>query len=784
MMCLGYIILRLQPERLSINQNNIPKSLAMNKIYTTKLSLVLLGFILSCQVMAQNLETMFIEKMDNASYIVPEQCTPEDFVILINSSIPGLKFESNMLPAEEFVVSYNEQSNQYIICHERIKFKLTVSGPNLQSEDIEVFDLDKPQAYRISANTAKGKVNILTNPRNATVIFPDLNNLVLSSNQPITNVSGKYRVNIVKAQYKNVDTTVVIPRDAEKTYNINLIPLFSRIKLDLRTDDNSAFLKAPVLIIDSVRLELDALVKPGMNQRSFFDDVEFFKFYEGNIIPLNEGQHSVRIEAESYIPYENTFVAKNGKVHNMTVSLEPIFGYLTFVDKQFAEGAEIFVNDISVGKVPMFKVKARVGTHKIKFEKSGYIPSENEYSITVQENQNSDIDVSMQVARKINFETDPSSAEVLMDGSRIGFTPVTSLANAGEHDILIKKSGFATEKIVKLINETTPDEETVKVKLRSVNPLDIRSEREGLLVNLVGTKDLRNIEIDNTLKSPASIPLPYGKYKISLTDGNKVYYKSTINHSSEIIKRGKIPCYSKSSFHVLSGNYVNKDNFEASFGRIVVFPGSGLSSALINVDYMNLDSTRVMDVNNILASNTMSFQDTIVRTLSANYGRTLAPNIFFLNWDWRIGGSVFRQLDVNFLGRAKYTPGLKFVSVNIPDFSDVEMQYYFYGIEVSSRWSGINLNFRFGKEIKTGNLNYWDEKTSKYSDVKIPIKEDRLIASVGITLNGKVFKSNNMLRLWNKPLVDLSRKETKVNNGIPSPDNFSGIKLFQKKNNQ
>lgn len=754
----------------------------MKKKFNKNLVFILMGLIFTIQARTQNLETMFVEKMENASYIVPEQCTPEDFVILINSSIPDLKFESNMLPFDEFIVTYSEQANQYIICHEKIKFKLTVSGPNLQSEDIDIFDLSKPLAFRISANTAKGQVNILTNPRNATVIFPDLNNLVLSSNQPITNVSGKYRVNIVKAQYKNVDTVVVIPRDAEKTYNINLIPLFSKIKLDLKTDDNSAFLKAPVLIIDSTRIELDALVKPGMNQRSFFDDVEFLKFYEDNIIPLEAGRHQVRIEAESYIPYENTFIARNGRVHNIAVSLEPIFGYLTFVDKQFAEGAEIFINDKSVGKVPMFKVKARVGTHKVRFEKPGYIPAETEYSLTVQEKLNTDFDVTMQVARKINFETDPSSAEVMLDGSRIGFTPVTSIVNAGEHSILIKKSGFATEKLVKLINETTPDEETIKVKLRSVNPLEISSEKEGLLIHLEGTKDLRNIEIDNSLKTPASMPLPFGKYKISLFDGNKTLYKSTINHTPEITKRGKLPSYSRSSFHVLSGNFVDKDNFEASFGRILIFPGSGLSTALFNVDYMNLDSTQVMDVNNILATNKFSTQDTIVRTLSENYGRTLSPYIFFLNWDWRVGGSVFRQLDVNFLGRVKYTPGLKFLSFNLPDFSDVEMQYYFYGIEVSTRLSSINLNFRFGKEIKTGNLNYWDVLTSKYSDVKIPLKQDQLVASVGITLNGRVFKANNMLRLWNKPLADLSRKRTSVQKVSSNPSGFSGINLFKKKN--
>lgn len=738
----------------------------MNKLHKLKLFLLLLGFILSFKVYSQNLQTMYIEKMESVSLVVPELCTPEDLVIQINSSIPNLKFESNMLPSGEFNIIHDTVSNQYLICHEKIRFKLTVSGPNLQSEDIEIFELDKPIGYRISANTAKGKVNIITNPRNSTVIFPDLNNLVLSANQPITNVSGKYRVNIVKAQYKNVDTIIVIPRDAEKTYNIDLIPLFSRIKLDLRTDDNAPFIKTPVIWIDSVMIELEAMVKPGKNLRSFFDDVEFLKFYEGNIIPVSEGTHKIKIEVESYIPYETTIQAKNGKLHNISVSLEPIFGFLTFIDKQFSEGASIFINEQNIGKVPLFKVKTRVGTHKVRFEKLGFIPLETEYTIAVQEKQNTDFDVSMQVARKINFATEPSNSEVIMDGTRLGFTPFTKLINAGTHDILIRKSGFASEKMSKLISELTPDEETVNFKLRSVKPLTITSEKDGLLVNLIGTNDLKNIEIDQTLKTPADIPLPYGNYKISLTDGTKVLYKSTIDHFPEILKRGKLPNYSRSSFHVLTGNFENLDNFEASFGRIYIFPGSGLSTALINVDY------KLVSV--------ITKTDTITNTI--NY-KTLAPNIFFLNWDWRLGGSVLRQLDVNLLGRAKYTPGLKVMQFNIPGFSDVEMQNYFYGVEVSSRLSYFNLSFRFGRQINIGKINYWDKDKKVYKDADIPLKkENRTVFSIGITLNGKVYKSNNMLRLWNKPLIDpLRKKSDLINSTTDTNKNFFGkIKLFGK----
>ena len=709
----------------------------MKKMFLIEFALIIIACILPVTVLAQNLDNLLIEKMDNVSMVIPEECTPEDLIVVINSSIPELKFESNMLPDSEFIVTYYPLTNQYIICHKKIKFKLTVSGPNLQSDDIDIFDLDKTHGYTVSANIAKGQLTILSNPRNSIVIFDDFPNQPYSTNQPIKMVSGKYRVKIFKPQYLNVDTVVVIPRDAEKTYSIELIPQFARIKLNLATDDKLPFLKAPVIWIDSVRIDLDAYVKAGQNQRNFFDDVEFLKFYEGDIIPLKEGQYNITVEAESYNPYKTSVVAQNGKIVNITVSLEPIYGYVTFVDKQFAEGATVFIDDQMVGNIPLFKLKTRVGTHKVRLVKTGFIPLEEEYSVTVTEKQNTDFDVSMAVAKKIFFESDPTNAEVFMDGSRIGFTPFSIMINAGNHELVVRKNGYANEKLTRLINEQPPFEETVKLNLRAVNPLAIRSEEDGLKVKMFGTNELENIDIDTTLKTPTVMQLPYGKYKISLEKDYKTVYKSTVIHSPEITRNFKLPVFSRTSFHWLTANYENQDNFEASFGRVMIFPKSGLSTSILNLDYR---------VANITVDST---------TYSIDYTfQTLAPYVFFLNWDWRLGGSILRQLDINLLGRAKYTPGLRTLNVNIPQLDDVTMQNYFYGFEISSRLSYFNISFRYGRQYNIGKVNYWDETNDEFYPGTFAFNESRNVATIGITFNGRVNKTNNMLRLWQKPLIN------------------------------
>jgi hypothetical protein len=716
----------------------------MNKLVKIEIIFLLLVTIFSAKVSAQNMETPTIERMENCGIVIPEQCTPDDMILIINSSIQNLRFESNMLPDSEFKVIYYGQANQYVICHPRMKFILSVSGVNLQSADIEVFNLERAQiCYRISANTTRGTVNIYTNPPNATVIFRELRDLVLSTNNPITNVSGSYRVNILKAQYLSVDTVIVIPSNAEKSYNINLIPQFSRIKLNLSTDDNAPFTKPPVIWIDSVKIELDALVTPGKNHRRWFDGVEFLQFYEDNMIPLNEGTHSIRIEAESYFPYKSSIDVQNGKITNLSVSLEPIYGYLTFIDKQMSEGATIFVDNQNIGKVPLLKAKTRIGNHKIRFEKPGLVSVEDEYSVLVNENQDTDLDVFMEVAKKIIFNSEPSNAEVLMDGKRIGFTPFSIIVTAGNHQLIVRKAGYAGEKLIKDVNEQTPDEETVTIKLRPIVPLTILSEEDGLLVKMKGTEDLENIEIDSTAKTPANMQLPYGKYKISLAKENKIVYKGTFEHSPDILKRGKLPAYSRFSFHFLDGSFENKNNYEVSFGRASLFSGSGLSTAIINLD-SRLTTVRV---------------DSVGYSIDYTF-KTMAPNIFFLNWDWRLGGSILRQLDVNLLGRAKYTPGLKAISLHMPKYTDVAMQNYFYGIEISSRLSWFNLSFRYGRQINIGKIHYWDITNNDFSKNSFLINESRNVGSIGITFNAKVNRSNNMLRLWNRPLFDLELRKS------------------------
>lgn len=682
--------------------------------------------------LAQNMEMLLIEPINNNnSIVIPEKCSPEDLVVVINSSIPDLKFESNVVMDEDFKIDHLKDLHQYIICHPKEKFILTVSGSNFQSEDIKIFDLKVPHVYRISVNIAKGTVNIVTNPNNATIIFPSLNNTSVSSNKPITNVTGKYKIKIEKSDFQTIDTIITIPLGKVNTYHFNLTPLFSPVKLNLKTFDNTKFESPPIIWIDSIRISLDSYVKPGINVKSFYDDgVEFYSLYQDNIIPIHEGNHQVRIECENYTPFETYIYTKTGQMSDLDVTLKLVFGFITFIDEMNGEGAKIFINDQLVDSVPNFKVKVRVGENRVRFEKPGYITDEDEYLVNVNKGEITDFNVSMEVSRKVTFITQPSKAQVFISGERVGFTPYTTLLAAGYHDILLKKSGYSSQKLIKHIDEKSAIlNDTVNVKLLINYPLKINSEKKGLGISLIPL-DHKDLDLNINAKTPAEILVPYGDYELILKNGKKTTFKGKIAYNENRKQNITIPSYSKTSFTYITADFVNIDNYQASLGRACFLPATGLSTSLINVQYYNFK------INN-------------------NEYKTLMPYVFLLNWEWRLGGSILRQLDVCVLGSVKWTPGLEILNFHLDDgYYDATMWNYFYGIEISSRISVFNVNIKIGKQLFNGTVNIWDNTKQEYNAGQaVNVDIDNFIISVGITISGRVFKSNNMLRLWRKPLV-------------------------------
>ena len=420
-------------------------------------------------------------------------------------------------------------------------------------------------------------------------------------------------------------------------------------------------------------------------------------------------------------------------------SMKRFTGSLSILDDGDAENAQVYIGNQLIGKLPFINKPLNTGKYIVTIRKEGYMSSEVEYPVEIHANEDFQLRVSMELFKDFYIKTDPPNAEIWVDGKIKGLSNHTISIPALYHTLTITKSGYATEKLNIFVDEKSPNKEVIYRKLKIKYPLTILNEgKKNYQLHIQGTDSLSNLILDreNSQYGQENL-LPYGKYRLTLTDGNTVVYRGRHTHSSKYKPVITLPVYSRNSFKTLSLDYAGRNNIEVSLGQSVLFGGCGLSTSILSMQYLYTGVSRSSAVR-------PAYTDTMA---------ILIPSIFLLNWDLRIGGSIFRFLDISLLGRFKYSPGLKLLGVNITGYNDATGLTYFYGMELTSRLPYINLNLKIGNQVIDGRTYIFDKNTGDYTKEKIPLRINRQIVSFGLVLNGPIEKTNDMVRLWKRPLM-------------------------------
>jgi|GEM_PF-3556683 len=717
----------------------------------TALLLALMLLSIWAQTRCQNLEKLHIEPiLDNPLPVIisDARCKPGFIRIEVYSDLPDLRLESSMVPDSSIFIDFDARQNLYRICHPKMKFQLKAYGPKYERTYYELFDLKDEYRLRIKGTAVKGTIKVNTIPDNATIILMDYKDS-RSSADTLTLQTGQYRVTITKPYYESLDTILVV-NSGYSTAKIELKPKFALLKLDVRPQDRTEFYKPFNLWIDSMPVDIRALSNKDVKPRSFDQGIQFNELYEGNVVPVEtEGSHHWKLEAPGYQSEQGLFNAVNGRTYQLSQNLRPMTGYLTVRDEGNAENAKVFIDDRHlIGNVPFSNKPVTAGKHVIMIEKDGYIATQT-YEVEISPDEPKQLMVSMELFRNFTFKTEPIKAEIHLNNKFTDkFTNDSMPIPAGHHEIRLVKSGYATELFNIQVNEKTPLNNEVTKVLKPNYPLQIRYEGKNLYqLNIQGRKPLDHLVINaGDGVSGKEYLLPYGKYKLTLQSGGNVFYKGLHTHSETLYPRVKLPVYSKNSFRPLGFDFYDQNNFDLSLGQSLLFGGSGLTTSIVNLHYLYTDLQR-FDVNGIPFSETVAM---------------IIPSVFLLNWDLRIGGALFEYLEISALGKFKYSPGLKFTGINIYGFNDASVFAGFYGVELSTRLPYVNLNFRIGRQIMDGKVNFWAGEFGRYSEEEAQFDIDQTVVSLGMTINGPIYKTNNMIRIWNRPLAnELIRKLAK-----------------------
>lgn len=156
------------------------------------------------------------------------------------------------------------------------------------------------------------------------------------------------------------------------------------------------------------------------------------------ICEMAHGQFTYKVEAKGYYPKEGQ-VTVNEKEHSLIVDgLNPIKGKLSVHVNPYS--AEVFVDGRSIGRSTLEPVELQIGQHEVKVSSNGYRTETR--TVTIDENQTTDINVSLSQIANYKFTSTPNGANIYVNKKYIGAAPCSNELTSGTYTIKATKAGY------------------------------------------------------------------------------------------------------------------------------------------------------------------------------------------------------------------------------------------------------------------------------------------------------------------------------------------------------
>lgn len=222
-----------------------------------------------------------------------------------------------------------------------------------------------------------------------------------------TLTSGQHTVALTLDLYEPVNRTVTI-RDTETAIlDIPLNAVFGNVKINTSP-------------------ESDIYIDAEMKSRGTWEGI------------LTRGMHTIEAKKDKHYPQTQKFDMKAGAAETLTFTLKPIMGSLSIVTEP--PEAEIFIGGQSYGETPKIIPELIIGTYEITLKKDGF--STLKTSAEVKENQRTSVNHDLKNFREITIKSNPSGANLLLNGKSEGVTPKTLTTQFGKNTLVLSKSGY------------------------------------------------------------------------------------------------------------------------------------------------------------------------------------------------------------------------------------------------------------------------------------------------------------------------------------------------------
>ncbi|MFN2286786.1 MAG: PEGA domain-containing protein [Chromatocurvus sp.] len=240
----------------------------------------------------------------------------------------------------------------------------------------------------------------------------DIDGLALPLGQRFLIRSGDYELRITAPGYVDYNGTLTVSDDASQRVDIALSPLPGRVTF--------------------------AGLPAGAEIRIDGEDAGSAPFIEQ---PLAAGQHSVSITTERYLPEERTIdVTGRNLKQSIEFLLQPAWAEVS-VDS-VPSGASVIVDGEAVGTTPL-TAEIIQGERSLQLRLAGYADLARSLDINAGEPLNLGTLSLLPAAGRLALESQPSGANVTVDGEYRGQTPVTvNLTPDTDHQVHLSRPGY------------------------------------------------------------------------------------------------------------------------------------------------------------------------------------------------------------------------------------------------------------------------------------------------------------------------------------------------------
>ena len=711
-----------------------------------------------------------LELSEQAFYVFPEG-TSKDVTVECNG-----EWQVDYFPPWCDII---RQTSDYL----SFKFSENLSGKK-RSDAIRISSGDLHKSISVTQDPMpelkqeKCKVFFRTTPKNVEVTILDSHVYRDFASHSYDLDPGEHNVVFNKLGYEQLDTLLVIPEAQDNNMmilDIAMKPTFGVLSPEITLGDAHLLEGAHpkiVFTIDGNYIDLDN----DMHARSFdsSEGVVSGALYKGGQIPLEEGGHIISAVAAGYKPMEEFVILKRGENISLVKELELITGELIFHDNKNAENADVYVVELGldVGKVGDV-IRLPAGVHTIRIHKDGYRCDSGDMTVEIKRNTLTEMKASMTRLVTCKVSTVNKMEEVRLDGDVIEFQApvhVFPLEVGHEYDLEVSKEGHWPFKTRIKVAPSDTLIDLQRIWLEPLKPLTIRTNEPEAYIHLykkdsIAVKKKRKLGKGESPKGPdyaqmqapmgedaVTLYVPKAKYQVEVRrkkGANKLAYRGNLNFS-KTKDHFSINPRPKSNFLTIGGDYglfrkpvegvVNSADANAYtpvigslwFGQFR-FIAPGLSTNVLKASLIDCTNAAVpegLDPQN--AKNNM-----------------LAASAMFINYDFRLGGTVLQYADINLLLSYSWYPDF----TTLVPMSHVSGHEAFGGLELASRLKVINLNVRAGLQYFNGSRNYFQDDGKKMTEiqdkfVRSPFEQMMFVVTAGFSLGSKKANGRNVARIF------------------------------------